>query len=1131
MADGSVKIDVGLNIGKAEKDLSKLVDKINKAEDALNAESDKKNGLVDQIDTANKKLDEAKEKAIEVQKELQQESAAADAKLDEAKATVNDIRAEMAGARGSAKAEIRERLNEALDDQRMYQAEADRLAKETAKATDELTTGTKEVRETQKEIDELNKELDKTNAKIEQGEKNLNDMKEEAGQLTQQIESARPGEAIANSLETAKKSLMKFLKYAIGIRSVYFLFRRLRSAITESVKAYAEHDKELKTQLATLEATKKATQLASGAALAGIYQAILPVVQKIANWMLEAANAAAKFIAILSGKGSYKRVVVDTAEVAAGLEDTSAAADDVADSAKEAKKQLMGFDELNILDDNKDSGSSGGGGGGGGGSGASDGIKWVEEALDGFNDTFLDHLALSVRDVLFDWSDLNPEQIAEKIIAGLGAVLGLALGITLGLGPGGVLLMTLGGLTLGLVADALIFDHDGRLSKTELINSLMLVINGFVGGAIGAIFSPIGMKGRGFTIGATIGAVLTLAFRAFDAKTEGNFTNLKSGLITMLNSVLLGSVGWKIGAAAGTALGGPAGALIGIVAGIGLTLVIEQVKAVFAARDSFYDSDFGKQVTELKEKIQETMKMDADLRVRINSITGEIDENTLADLSAAQALIDKIFTLDAKENKTTEEAELLKQQIETLNSMGLSGIQLAFDDTTQKVVGTREEVQGLLNDLLHQYQIEAMRDAYTEAFRAQYDATANLKNATAEAEDATGKYETAVQNLSAAWEEYNRAKENYDASAGYGDTSERLSEAKAALEAAKEGVASTRQAAEDAKGVVESAMGTVDIAAEKLTGIETALTDLVTKGTESGADTVKGFSGAIADNSGDAIAEAKKMAEESLAAINDVLDIHSPSGKTEESGKSTAEGFEKGIDEGTAPAVSAAEKMAQQTVDAIDQGTDKAISAGERLRNGIRDVFSGIVQDVAANLEQMRGLMNFQWAIPRPLIPQINWNLHQFDLGNGQILNVPEFFVNWYAKGGIFDMPSLIGVGENGKEAVVPLEKNTEWMTIVADGLMERFEKKDFANRLADAFLSTPLPAMAGGSIVPPNAYSAGYGGDMSASALLEELRELRNAILNQPIRVSGDVYLDKRKVGQSVSEYQRNSDRANGVS
>ena len=35
----------------------------------------------------------------------------------------------------------------------------------------------------------------------------------------------------------------------------------------------------------------------------------------------------------------------------------------------------------------------------------------------------------------------------------------------------------------------------------------------------------------------------------------------------------------------------------------------------------------------------------------------------------------------------------------------------------------------------------------------------------------------------------------------------------------------------------------------------------------------------------------------------------------------------------------------------------------------------------------------------------------------------PSISVDWYAKGGIFDSPHLIGIGEAGPEAVVPLDK------------------------------------------------------------------------------------------------------------
>ena len=40
---------------------------------------------------------------------------------------------------------------------------------------------------------------------------------------------------------------------------------------------------------------------------------------------------------------------------------------------------------------------------------------------------------------------------------------------------------------------------------------------------------------------------------------------------------------------------------------------------------------------------------------------------------------------------------------------------------------------------------------------------------------------------------------------------------------------------------------------------------------------------------------------------------------------------------------------------------------------------------------------------------------------------VPDFGVNWYKTGGIFDSPSIIGVGEAGREAVIPLDRLNEF--------------------------------------------------------------------------------------------------------
>lgn len=56
----------------------------------------------------------------------------------------------------------------------------------------------------------------------------------------------------------------------------------------------------------------------------------------------------------------------------------------------------------------------------------------------------------------------------------------------------------------------------------------------------------------------------------------------------------------------------------------------------------------------------------------------------------------------------------------------------------------------------------------------------------------------------------------------------------------------------------------------------------------------------------------------------------------------------------------------------------------------------------------------------------------ELDLKKGK---VPHLAVDWYAKGGIFDSPSIIGVGEAGPEAVVPLDRLWSYLdTIVANG-------------------------------------------------------------------------------------------------
>ena len=102
-----------------------------------------------------------------------------------------------------------------------------------------------------------------------------------------------------------------------------------------------------------------------------IYEAVLPILISFMNILNAVIQAIGKFFAALSGK-SYSQMQKNSK----ALNKQAGALGGVGDAAEEAKKQLMGFDEINKLSDTS---TSGGGGGGGGGSGE------IEPIFDEFN--------------------------------------------------------------------------------------------------------------------------------------------------------------------------------------------------------------------------------------------------------------------------------------------------------------------------------------------------------------------------------------------------------------------------------------------------------------------------------------------------------------------------------------------------------------------------------------------------------------------------------------------------------------------------------------------------------------------------------------------------------------------------
>ena len=114
----------------------------------------------------------------------------------------------------------------------------------------------------------------------------------------------------------------------------------------------------------------------------------------------------------------------------------------------------------------------------------------------------------------------------------------------------------------------------------------------------------------------------------------------------------------------------------------------------------------------------------------------------------------------------------------------------------------------------------------------------------------------------------------------------------------------------------------------------------------------------------------------------------------------------------------------------------------DAIKNGIKTRIENAKNTVSNVINAIKGFFNFSWSLPHLKMP------HLTITGSFSIAppSVPKFSISWYEKGGVFDNTTLFGfgngllggLGENGAEAVVPLENNLGWLDKLAGMLSER---------------------------------------------------------------------------------------------
>lgn len=306
-------------------------------------------------------------------------------------------------------------------------------------------------------------------------------------------------------------SLKNILKYGLGIRSLFVLFNRLRAAVKEGFgelrKSAPEVDKALKNLKTSLTGLKGSL----ATAFAPILTAIEPALTTLIDLLTRAINAIGAFMAALSG-ASFYYVANSVSNVANGVEDVGNAASNASGDVKALKRQLAGFDELNIL-----SQSSGGGGGGGGGSGG--GLTYTKTPIESGITDFVAQLKQM-------WADADYEGIGRSIAGAINRAFA--------------------------AAKKLITSEDLEQRVATAVDAIAGIFNSLVDG--------IEWENVGSTIGGGINVIVSAINRL---SSQINWESIGTGISSGLNG-LIKTVDWD---GVGAAFTAKINALIGVFAG------------------------------------------------------------------------------------------------------------------------------------------------------------------------------------------------------------------------------------------------------------------------------------------------------------------------------------------------------------------------------------------------------------------------------------------------------------------------------------------------------------------------------------------------------------------------------------